>query len=189
MSTQMIDRTEEKIKLAKAVGLKTWAKMREEVKSLTSLKFKSITLKEIEDKICNKRVFFSNELLLQSPIIILAIPITVAVFCASPTAYGPIALLTPTLLFVLCVFGFCAFRCFHKYYLELVDLNDWTDDMPYGAFLALKEAKEAGLGNFVIYYPSTGITRVKADPVIVGYLKNNKTMLEVFAWDDGKVYE
>lgn len=70
-------------------------------------------------------------------------------------------------------------------------LEDWKDDLPYGACLAIAEAKKAGMDSFRIYYPVTKdrfvAERVKADPVITAH-KNN-VEFEVFAWDDSKVYE
>ncbi len=70
-------------------------------------------------------------------------------------------------------------------------LAKWKDNLPTGAVLALQEAKEKGLSKFEIYYPVKK-TRMKADPVIIGYDKKDtdkKVMLEIFAWDDSKTYD
>jgi len=73
-----------------------------------------------------------------------------------------------------------------------MSLRDWTHRIPYGALLAVKEAKEAGIERFSIHYPTTTAERSRwlaaRDPVITGYSpKGNR--VEVFSWDDGKFYE
>lgn len=110
-------------------------------------------------------------------------------------------------------------------------LAEWKDELPYGALLAVVEAKKAGvfghkpeaswssimnrmLAN--MYSPMIGIPvivdknkeevkkevvenldykiyfpqieqRIKADPIITGIYKGVE--VEIFAWDDSKVYE
>ncbi len=72
--------------------------------------------------------------------------------------------------------------------LAVMRIDGWANNLPYGAMLAMKEAKEKGLVNFHIYYPINQFRqREKTDPVIVGY--SGVRMYEIFAWDDGKVYE
>lgn len=113
-------------------------------------------------------------------------------------------------------------------------LKDWSAELPYGALLAMKEAKELGVetfkedvwlsdwqsydpnnpqhknkvlhgsnygtgfsvdlgigerrdNGFKIIYPKLGPERLKQDPIIVGLYKDVE--VEIFAWDDRKVYE
>jgi hypothetical protein len=69
-------------------------------------------------------------------------------------------------------------------------LENWRFQLPFGALLAVKECKDRGISNeFRIYYPAKTSTFVRADdPVIVAVLPD-ASLLEVFAWDDGKTYE
>ncbi len=68
--------------------------------------------------------------------------------------------------------------------LGLVDITEWKHDIPMGAFYAMKEAKEKlDISKFCIYYP-----KAKKDPMICGRTEFG-VLIEIFSWDDGKVYE
>ena len=133
-----MDRTLEKVALAKELKLDGFVEYTEFIKKETTLKFKPITKSEVRKKIRN---------------------------------------------------GFGWRKYFIEFYLAEKDLSNWEENLPYGALLAVKEAKEQGLKNFKILYPEKwgSQERFIADPVIVGLLGNKA--YEVFAWDDGKVYE
>ena len=90
--------------------------------------------------------------------------------------------------------------------LSSVRLDYWSEELPYGALLAVKEAKEKGFKHFDIYFPATEKEWLRRqDPVIVGYFFTTKmssfsgfsfgpeigkgNMYEIFSWDDSKVYE
>jgi hypothetical protein len=75
-------------------------------------------------------------------------------------------------------------------------LKEWDDNLPYGALLSVKEAKQQGYKDFTIFFPAKDdseyaeIKRLKADPIIVAHKKGHgKKVYNIFAWDDGKVYE
>ena len=80
--------------------------------------------------------------------------------------------------------------------VETIKLEDWTRDLPYGALLAVKEAKEKELRGFEIHYPvpevqssrRSSMSLADRDPVITAHLSNSRRMLFVFAWGDGHVY-
>ena len=86
----------------------------------------------------------------------------------------------------------CLISCIRKVRIGGMFLSNWTDELPCGALLALKEAKEAGVvgmgydGSYQIYYPKVE-ERLKADPVITGMYKGIEVV--IFAWDDSKTYE
>ena len=82
--------------------------------------------------------------------------------------------------------------CLRRVNIASMPLSEWKDDLPYGALLAVKEAKENGVtklthwGNdFRIYYPRLEARRVNADPIITGLYKGIE--VEIFAWDDRKI--
>ena len=75
-------------------------------------------------------------------------------------------------------------------------LKEWDDNLPYGALLSVKEAKAQGYKDFTIFFPAkddsryADIKRLKEDPIIVAHKKGHgQKMYNIFAWDDGKVYE
>lgn len=75
-------------------------------------------------------------------------------------------------------------------------LHEWDANLPYGALLSVKEAKAQGFKNFTIFFPATQESeyteskRIKDDPIIVANKKGySNKMYNIFAWDDGKVYE
>ena len=79
--------------------------------------------------------------------------------------------------------------CIRRVQIASMPLSKWTDELPRGALLALKEAKEAGVvahnyGSYTIYYPRLE-ARLKGDPVITGLYKGVE--VEIFAWDDKKI--
>ena len=61
-------------------------------------------------------------------------------------------------------------------------LEDWQEDLPYGALLASKEAIEKGLTDFTIHYPKFG----KSDPILTAEDANGE-LYEIFFWDDEKI--
>ena len=104
-----------------------------------------------------------------------------------------------------------AFGFTHKVEVASMPLSDWKDDLPYGALLAVKEARWSGVvgvpmrksmgggavywngesgikpdtTSFKIYYPRLEARRVNADPIITGFYKGIE--VEIFAWDDKKI--
>lgn len=63
-------------------------------------------------------------------------------------------------------------------------LHNWKGNLPYGALLAVKEAREKELYSFDIWYP----TRAKSiDPVITA--KAGDRLFKIFEWDEGKLYD
>lgn len=198
MKTQIVDRTDEKIALAREVGMAQWAqhviRVREEVAALTNIRFKPTTYEAIERMLCNKRVFkpyYYEDVLVW------------AVVVGTIGAFGLIMYFLSIMnhignwadfkvwLGVLGGFETLLFVCssFPKLSINSKHLHRWTDNIPYGALLAVKEAKDAGIGSFRIYYPVFESRRVLADPVITGKFRDSEQELMIFAWDDGKVYE
>ena len=197
MENQIVDRTKEKIELANELGLE-WGKemikeleFKSEVSKLTSMNFKPITRIEIQ-----KRLIKNNDL----PIILGTIlsVIGIALFIILPFLHQVKGEFNAVWLNPGILIGFIGFLILvtaiesPRVILNRMALKDWKDNIPYGALLAVKEAKSVGLSNFWIYYPVRAERRMMADPIIVGYLSlvdEKDTMFEIFYWDDGKVYE
>lgn len=64
-------------------------------------------------------------------------------------------------------------------------LKIWDKELPYGAMLAVKEAKKNGLKEFTIWYPT--LMKPKSDPIITA--EKNGVMVQVFAWNLGEIEE
>jgi len=207
MKASMIDYTEEKVALAKELGLDRCAEAlmakklseeqtRKEVAELTNLKFKPISKPQIE-KMLNNRVFkhmhhTENILgIIWSSVgvaFFLGIDAIVHITTKSHFDKGDVTILS---LGTACVV-IDALLYFHASFPKMVTsgmkLTSWAESLPRGALLAVKEAKEAGLADFNIYYPTLEGRRVyKADPVITGKKPGITSSLMVHAWDDGKV--
>lgn len=196
---KIISRTKEKIELANEIGMGNWAddaikeiNRKKAVNDLTAMKFNPTNEKTIEKKICkNYWGIVSLEL---SPWSLLVIPAILSivfgiVFSAGLLIVFSVNISFPVgMLFVLQGIALLA-RCFWlKPILQKMALKSWRDPIPYGAMLAVKEAKEKGIKVFDIYYPvKADSKRLFADPVITGFY--NGVLVEVFSWDDGKIYE
>lgn len=191
---------EEKIKIAKEIGMETWAQeneikleMEKEGIQLTALKIKPITLEEIRNKICPEAYFHIYD----------------DKYADKRPWHG------------WCLFGETWIK--NRFPMETLSLDQWTDNIPYGALLAVQEAKKLGLSDFKIHFPVTPKRqRLKIDPLITGvigkklkrywYASSRECpilhssevgigrhshveeihpgkMFEVFSWDDGKIYE
>lgn len=48
-----------------------------------------------------------------------------------------------------------------------MSLTEWSEDVPYGVLLRVKEAKDAGLYDFSVCYPTVAGKRPKGDPIII----------------------
>ena len=71
--------------------------------------------------------------------------------------------------------------------VEFMPLATWKYGLPYGALLAIQEAKNLGLDDFQIAYPVKHKPILDKDPVI--FSSKNGVLYEVFSWADGKIYE
>lgn len=195
IKTCAVDRTQEKLALAKELGLDQYVYQREQEANerdvLTSLSFKPITDEEIEKMLC-KRVFrlgfAANEGTAIASILFImsscfGIPLSIWV-------KGAAATFIPVLAVGLIIFTIAWLAVsFPKTEIKRNNLKHWNANMPYGALLAVKEAKAKGLINFMIHYPVLQDRRVLADPVITANAAGIDKNLMIFAWDDGKVYE
>lgn len=218
----VIDRTEEKMKLAQELGLVSYLneKTREQekkaaIQQLTGMNFSPINHEQIKEKIC-KVVFDKESLKTQDRhgiwLVITSIVAGIAFIAgiaakisASLPAVSWAELLSFEIVVVAAFLGSQLFHIpflFRKTIVRKCWLKDWFQELPYGALLAVKEAKEKGIEGFVertygetsnrgymVYYPAYASTqdRVKADPVITGMYKGVE--VEIFAWDDSKVHE
>lgn len=197
---------EEKIRLMEEVGMKFAAhnmikkiEMEKEAKEMSSLKFHPTTEEEIHNKLIRpinhkekmKRLwtFFGCSMA--------AIALIVwAVNTNSVVEMNPVKALH-TCLGVALLISLPGIWTLNFYtgldsslmYLNSTPLQLWEHNIPYGACLAIKEAKQKGLEEFQIWYPSKSPQfKPGDDPVITAKTKYG-LMVEVFAWDDGVVYE
>lgn len=185
-----MNRTQEKLELAKELGLNTWyfdkelskQKVAQEVEKLTGMNFKVITNTEIDKRL--RRIVWHGWM---HTFDMFWVPLFIGgFFCVlfAGISNSIFPLFLPGLFLVAYLFS-----CFAKTVVSSEHLSNWEGNLPYGALLAVKEAKANGISDFWISYPKyqKKHTRVLADPIIYGHL--NGVMIEVFAWDDGKIYE
>lgn len=182
--SKKVDRLQEKMELAKELGMFDWAKVRlesaREIETLTSLTFKPITRRQINKKL--KKFYWEWGMNTIPAVIFFVLGICVL--------RNPIHELNPVgIMATVMGLGFFMVNL-HRTDVHAVELYSWSDNIPYGAMLAVKEAKAQGIKKFRIYYPvKQEDKRLISDPIITGHHDNVKEELEVFAWDDGKIYE
>lgn len=195
----IVDRTQEKIELAYELGMRDWARAQESIKKeityITSMQFKEVTVDEIESRL-NKLTFFKDFpadtfrgnvfcfFFIAGICILIAVPILFFGKELSGATHSLIASVVSIGISGLFLLLNGINRCTTK----SMDIEDWKDNIPYGGMLAMKEAKDKGIECFKIFYPVLDKERFKSDPIIVGELSSGK-MVEIFFWDDGKVYE
>jgi len=193
---------EEKIALAKELKLHgplAYLEMEQEARSLSDLKLKIVTHMDIENKL--KTWYWASHLDqakrdMDRFVPRLLVPASILLFAGIlvATSIGekeyPM-ILKEGLPFLTILAGLMyGLMGFERSDVSVMQLHQWRDKLPYGALLAVQEAQARGFTEFVIYYPEKqGRTsmRIKADPMIVAV--KNGLLIEVFAWDDGKVYE
>ncbi len=196
--TKLIDRTEEKMELAKELGLYSYHKEKlaqKETKitinDLTSMNFKPISQKEIQKKL-RGLYFHGFDTSEEWAQVLIFSGIAVAVLIGG-TMWATGQHNVAKILWMVCLFGVLvpiSISMFRMSTIKDMLLISWSDEIPYGALLAVKEAKEKGIKDFRIYYPTRSEylpIRIIADPIITG--KKNSIEVEIFAWDDSKIYE
>lgn len=202
MKNQIVDRTEEKVKLAKEIGLLNWADMNDLIK----MKFKPINEDKINIRLRDGVRYWSKKALFwDEPDVFMASFLGFIIGLAASFILGMIsAQLGKNLIYetidhrFLVMIPIAAISFGIIQYLKSgirrisvasMRLTDWIDPLPYGAILAVKEAKEAGfyVETMRIYYPTARRERVLTDPIITAH--RNEKLFEVFAWDDSKIYE
>lgn len=196
----MTVKLEEKLALMAEIGMtsavrqfETEAQMLSEVARLSAMKFHRITKKEIDAKLENDYCKSWDEVGgdgVGIPFVGFLGGCFLGLICSCP--WVPKANVVISIVFSFAAMGIgvgVSAAWWGRTMVDRMPLNRWTDNIPYGACLAVKEAKAIGLTDFEIFYPVTEqAARLKADPVIVGRDKF-RNMYEVFAWDDGKIYE
>lgn len=199
----MIERVEEKEILADELGLKGLTQYiyeqkrdhereienKSAIKVLTEMKFKVISEKELKDMLCKKRIWYPSDKAEQLTGSLVTMFMAFFGFTCAHFAPGNTShYIELSLFFTTCFFGILSLMlCFNKPDLKVQRLYEWKNNIPYGALLAVKEAREKGIGNFYIYYPAKLNKRYNTDPAITGFY--NGVQVLVFAWDDDKVYE
>jgi hypothetical protein len=195
-----MDRTSEKIALAESLGLRNYLSgqkekllLKKDIEDLTAMNYKPIHAKAVA-KMIGKKLYFnfnkdSDDVIFPFvviPMIIGALAFLIGIsnlFVSAP----PVSALKCLLLSAVCTS--LMFANWLSWTEIIVDsLESWRHDLPYGALLAVKEAKDKGLENFKIYYPAKQRRKFSADPVITAKSKAG-TEVMIFAWDDRKVYE
>jgi hypothetical protein len=186
-----------KLQLMEKVGMRRAAlnllereEMKKEAANLTAMKFILTTERKVRAKL--EKLYFHGPSEATAPLvgfgfICLTASISTAICDAGwPfwAALGTVALMAT---------GGAVASLMRMCEVKVMDLENWRDNVPYGGLLAVQEARERGLQNFRILYPTrredvVEPVRLETDPVIIGYT-NHGQMVEVFAWDDGKIYD
>lgn len=180
----------EKMKLMVELGMEEAAANYAEAKGLVNLKFRPITDDKI-DNLLSKEYERVTEVSLEKR----AAGYTLIIgSIVGAVLFWQLEHLMSLIFIPLFLFGASILKSAYPHkvretaWVDHMSLEDWEWDLPYGALLAVKEAKQQKFKEFEIYYPLMQTSkRLKADPIIVGY-KGNK-MYNIFAWDDGKIYE
>lgn len=194
----------EKLELAREIGLTGYVQSlqqeldKNEIMSSTSLKFKPTTRKEVNSKLPKWCLTMSSDNDSKGSVF----GGSFAVSCIACLIFGG---LIPMIIEIknkplanhfsvwsLIVIG-CLFIAFTFWYnfVQKLRINSsgigengsWKEALPKGAMLAIKEAKEIGMGNFEIHYPIKDGIRINLDPIITAIYKG--VMFEVFHWKDG----
>lgn len=187
----IVDRTPEKVALAKELGLHSWAK----IHGMMNMKFKPLNRRDARRRLNDGKIMWRKELLIFDAFQSLTIggaaftlsAVLLAVTASSSPHLSPKwLLLSPVagalgVVFMYLRSGICEVS------VERMSLEMWNDNIPYGGLLAVKEAKDIGMSNFQIYYPTIVSRRLMSDPIITGMI--NDVEYEVFYWDDGTIYE
>lgn len=194
---KIVDRTQDKVKLAREIGLHSWADIRE----IIAIKFKPITTMEVNKRLYEGKLLFGIKYYrFQGDHMFSGLFTVVFIFLGgqlfstgiSSNDINPFGLkisgILITLIFTLYIIRSCSARI----RVDNMDFKEWKDDVPYGALCAVKEAQEIGFKHFEIYYPIAQDKRIFSDPIILGWkekIKTNKMGYKIFYWDDGKIYE
>lgn len=205
MENQAVDRIQEKIDLARELGLGNVVNYYQatlEIDELTGMGFKPITEDQIRKKIVPRFCLgrfqpFTIFVGFVSTVITLVVLLLAVVYHlgGDPSMelvvnqihswFPHFSSFIATEWIVALGQGFVYYPKMRSKYLE-----EWHEPIPYGALLACKEAKEKGFGSFRIYYPVKEEMRLKLDPLITASRRNTPyTQYEVFAWDDSKIRE
>lgn len=198
----LVDRSQEKLELAKELGLTEYVRSKENIarKKAAVAELSKMSFKPVDEdtfKFFPKWVFkWHGNVFFQFFIGIPGIVFLLSGFFAKnlrglSNQDTMLLSITGGILLAMATLG-CLISCIRKVRIGGMFLSNWTDELPCGALLALKEAKEAGVvgmgydGSYQIYYPKVE-ERLKADPVITGMYKGIEVV--IFAWDDSKTYE
>lgn len=163
---KLIDRTAEKLELAKELGITSYiayqeselakkereAKEKSAIEELTRMKFKPITMKEIRAKFPKFGwVAWEDDVSIQLLAsfgfsglgLVAGLLLALINMGITGKDNAPLALvLTPI---VVAIIGLHIFNRVRRIQVASMYLNNWRDNLPYGALLAIKEAKEAGI--------------------------------------------
>lgn len=180
METKIIDRSAEKIELAKELGLYGYISFKEQF----NLKFKATTWEDAGKKVGSGKIIFKPHINFEAFIIIM---ICIGISLLSTLNHSHSNVFFETFVYGGSLLTAMCFILFDKVVSTAMLLERWKSELPYGALLAAKEAQEQGISEFHIVYPILQSKRLLEDPVIVGF--KDSIMYEIFAWDDGKVYE
>lgn len=188
-----VARVKEKIAIAKKLGMKRWA----DVHEFTDANFPRITHDEIHDKL-GHRWFreFDPETFIGGMFGIAFFDVVVGGLMSvgsHPNHTLPAPWIIAAIIAAELV-ALVAASYFHRVQISTCDIEEWEDNLPYGAMLAMAEADKRGYDDFTVHYPSKLYhARIKDDPIITAKRKIDKVWdnkrYEIFAWDDGKLYE
>ncbi len=205
--TKVVDRSQEKLALAKELELDEYVRSREkeievkkELENLTNMKFKLTSEREIKKaltKLYWHGVNFEREGAQFWSFIIGIGGLLTAIVVAGVLGMEKGILVQAKLfgLYSLIAFGVWSFglllTCVRFCDVRQTRLREWTEELPFGALLAVKEAKERGFKNFSIYYPCKADyyqpIRLLLDPIITS--EKAGLLVEIYAWDDSKIHE
>lgn len=183
------NKLEEKLELAEELGLTEFKRSALMVKEAMSLKFKCTTVPEVHREIMQMVWRAYRWVVIAGYLRFVFAVISAAAFFATISMPKDSLVLAAICISSMLIFTACEIVKI-EFTFEVYDmsLEKWGHDLPYGAMLAVKEAKDAGCRNFYIFFPVKSSKKVSADPIITAMTKNGN-LVKVFAWDDSKIYE
>ena len=182
------NKLDEKLEITKRLGMKECHKHLSGIKEILEMKFKTVKVEDVKREVwwqglkaCWK-IFLFQSAIISSGVSGLICLITID----SPTEQAKMARLIFLLIGTAGVFVFSFFMQISNLSVHQSPLRDWEHNIPYGALLATEEAMKKGIGNFTIFYPA--LRKKLSDPILVGETKKGN-LIQIFNWDDGKIYE
>lgn len=175
----------EKLELAKSLNLKRQISQLEYNAGMFDLKFKPISW----DKV-NKRLSFERWKLSKVPCICASLMIIMATILFLEIKQ-PILMLFSHIP----VIGLIVLQSRQTTRVLWSWVDDFHEELPFGAMLALKEAREKGILHHRVHYPiwtdlfSESMESKADDPIITGFRADGKGMVEIYAWNENDVYE
>jgi len=204
---------EEKLEIAKEIGMNGYiraksdeSQFKETVKEIIAMNFKSVAQKDIT-KFLTKIVWDKNRYYhvladgskqlgdalifsIMASVVVSIVFSSAILACGGDPEFNAVTFCISFFSMLIFIWGGIYIHGFAKCHVASASLSEYSDDMPYDAFLTVKEAEKRGVTNFKIYYqcmPDKHVRsiRIHGYSVITGVYNGVECL--IFAWNDGKI--